>query len=44
MTQMTSEMWSIFSILFIELISRAKVCIIEILEYGQDDQLCELVR
>jgi hypothetical protein len=26
-----------------ELISHAKVCIIETLEYGQDDQLCELL-
>ena len=42
MTQMTSKIWSIFSILATELISHAKVCINEILEFGQDDQHCEL--
>lgn len=42
MTQMTSEIWSIFSILVTELISHVKVCINEILGYGQDGQLYEL--
>ena len=42
MTQMTSEMCNTFSILTTEQISHVKVCLIDILKYGQDGQFYEL--